>query len=181
MIQPAPRTGLLDRTEGHLALSTAPTAPGVIVLSAPDELGEALAAAGVHAIRSGDVDAGAAALREHGAVAVYVLGFGAAGSEALRAATREGVAGAISFGGAPPLDATGFAAPVLAFYGGADASIADADIRSFYDALNAQHVLEETVVYDGAPADFFTRPDEFPDACADAWHRLLRFVGVPAS
>jgi carboxymethylenebutenolidase len=181
VIQPAPRTGLLDRVEGSLALSTAPTAPGVVVLDAPDGLAEALADAGVHALSSGDVEAGAATLRGHGAAAVYVLGFGAAGTAALRAAAQEGMAGAISFAGPPPLDEAGFVAPVLAFYGGADASIPDADIRAFYDALNAQRVLEETVVYDGAPADFFTRPDDFPDACADAWHRLLRFVGVPAS
>jgi dienelactone hydrolase len=180
VIQPAPRTGLLDRVDGPLALSTAPTAPGVVVLGAPDGLAAALADAGVHALASTDVDPAVAELRGHGAVAVYVLGFGAAGTEALRTAARDGVAGAISFAGAPPLDEPGLGAAVLAFYGGADTTIPDADIRAFYDALNARHVLEETVVYDGAPADFFTRPEEFPDACADAWHRLLRFVGVPA-
>jgi dienelactone hydrolase len=181
VIQPAPRTGLLDRVDGALALSAAPTAPGVVVLGAPDELPEALADAGVHALAATDVEAAAAELRRHGAVAIYALGFGAAGTHALRAAARDGVAGAISFAGAPPLDEPRFAAPVLAFYGGADGAIPDADIRAFYDALNGQHVLEETVVYDAAPADFFTRADEFPDACADAWHRVLRFVGVPAS
>jgi carboxymethylenebutenolidase len=181
VIQPAPRTGLLDRVAGPLALSAAPTAPGIVVLGAPDGFVEALADAGVHGLASADVHAGAAELRGRGAVAVYVLGFGPAGTDALRSATQADVAGAISFAGAPPLDEPRFVAPVLAFYGGADPTIPDAEIRAFYDALNAQHVLEETVVYDGAPADFFTRPDEFPDACADAWHRLLRFVGVPAS
>jgi dienelactone hydrolase len=176
VIQPPPRTGLLDRVDGALALSRAPTAPGVVVLDAPEGLLEALADAGVHALGSGDVEAAAAELRGRGAVAVYALGFGTAGTEALRSA---GVAGAIAFAAPPPDEVPG--APVLAFYGGADTTIPDADIRAFYDALNAHHVLEETVVYDGAPADFFVRPDEFPDACADAWHRLLRFVGVPAS
>ena len=75
-----------------------------------------------------------------------------------------------------------FVAPVLALYGGADEGISDADIRAFYDALHASHVLEETVVYDGAPHGFFDRAmAEHADACADAWHRVLRFMGVPAT
>jgi dienelactone hydrolase len=175
LIAPPPRTGLLRSNEGRLALSTAPTAPGIVLVAAPDGLAELLADAGVHAGTDADE------LRAHGAVAVYVLGFGADGAAALREGTKEDVAGVIGVAAPPPLDlADAFVAPVLAFYGGSDPTIPDADIRSFYDALNARHVLEETVVYDGAPADFFTRAEEHPDACADAWHRLLRFVGVPA-
>ena len=60
--------------------------------------------------------------------------------------------------------------------------ISDGEIRAFYDALHAAHVLEETVVYDGAPHGFFDRAmAEHTDACDDAWHRVLRFMGVPAS
>jgi dienelactone hydrolase len=175
VIAPPPRTGLLDRRDGPLALSTAPTAPGVVVLGGPDGLVEALADAGVHAGEAVSADE----LRARGAVAVYVLGFGAAGTEALRAGTRADVAGVIGVAAPPPLDAE-VVVPVLALYGGADTSIPDSAIEAFYDALHARHVLEETVVYDGAPGDFLVRPDEHPDECADAWHRILRFVGVPA-
>lgn len=240
-----PRSGLRGETErvtltgtdgnsfaATFARSTAPTAPGVVVL--PDvrglhpyyeALADALADAGVHAlaidlygrtagaehrdagfdfaehraaatdagIRS-DVRAAADELRRRGAGVVYVLGFCFGGRAAFMQGTEEGLAGVIGFygwparveaGGSSPLEearAGRFRTPVLALYGGADERIPDADVRAFYDALAAAHVPEETVVYDGAPHSFFDRAmDDHADACDDAWHRVLRFMGVPVT
>ena len=240
-----PRTGFHATTErltlraadenelaAALALSTAPTAPGVVVL--PDirglhpyyeALADALAGAGVHALaidlygrtagaayrdesfewkehRAAATDAGVredvraarAELARRGATAVFVLGFCFGGRAAFMQGTEDGVAGVVGFYGWPTREEPGgsspvrearegrFVAPVLALYGGADEGIADADIRAFYDALNEARVLEETVVYDGAPHGFFDRAmAEHSDACDDAWRRVLRFMGVPAT
>jgi carboxymethylenebutenolidase len=170
------------------------TAPGVAVLGGgayERALAELLETAGLHAV-AGALEASVEELRRRGAAAVYVLGFDEAGREALLAGAREGIAGVVAFHPEPAVERDGVSplgearagrlvAPVLAFYGGADDAVADAEITALYDALNAAHVLEETVVYDGAPRGFFDA--ELPgqaQACADAWHRLLRFVGVPA-
>jgi carboxymethylenebutenolidase len=240
-----PRTGLRGETKrltltaadgnelaATLALSTAPTAPGVVIV--PDvrglhpyyeALAEAFADAGVHALaidfygrtagashrgegfefaehRAGATDTGVRAdvlvareeLQRRGAAAVYVLGFCFGGRAAFMAGTEPGVAGVVGFYGWPAREEEGgssplrearegrLKAPVLALYGGADDKIPDADIRAFYDALNDAHVLEETVVYDGAPHSFFDRSmDEHALACDDAWHRVLRFMGVPVT
>jgi carboxymethylenebutenolidase len=140
-----------------------------------------------------DVRAAREELRRRGAVAVYVLGFCFGGRAALMQGTDEGVAGVVGFdrgpagevvGGSSPLRVARevrFVSPVLTLYGGADDKIPDADIEAFYEALHAAHVLEETVVYDGAPHSFFDRTAaEHAQACEDAWSRMLRFMGVPA-
>jgi carboxymethylenebutenolidase len=212
--------------------STAPTAPGVVVL--PDvrglhpyyeALADAFADAGVHALaidlygrtagaghrdaefdfaehRAAATDAGirsdvrvaAEELRRRGAGVVYVLGFCFGGRAAFMQGSEDGVAGVIGFygwparveeGGSSPIEearAGRLQAPVLALYGGADDKIPDADIEAFYQALSAAHVLEETVVYEGAPHSFFDRAmSEHAEACEDAWHRVLRFMGVPVT
>lgn len=163
--------------------------PGVVVLSGPD-LTDAFAAAGVDAVAlaaDGDVRAAREELRRRGAVAVYVLGFGAGGHAALLAGTGDGVAGVISVCGSPagePTEAVRegrLTAPVLAFYAGADDTVPDPEIEAFYAALKDAHMLEETVVYDGVPRGFFADgAEEHAQAREDAWHRILRFVGVPA-
>ncbi len=163
--------------------------PGVVVLAGPD-LGAAFAEAGVDAVAlpvDGDVAAARDELRARGAVAVYVLGFGAGGRAALLCAADPDVAGVISFYGPPagePVElarAGRLTAPVLSFYAGAGGSVPDAEIEELYAALHAGHVLEETVVYDGVPEGFFERPgDGDGQAREDAWHRILRFLGVPA-
>jgi carboxymethylenebutenolidase len=132
-------------------------------------------------------------LRRRGAAAVYVLGFCFGGRAAFMQGTDAGVAGVVGFygwparreegGSSPVLEAREgrFVAPVLALYGGADDRIPDSDVEAFYEALRAAHVLEETVVYDGAPHSFFDRSmSEHAAACDDAWHRVLRFIGVQA-
>ena len=125
---------------------------------------------------------------------VYVLGFCFGGRAAFMQGREDGVAGVIGFygwparaeeGGSSPIEearAGRVKAPVLALYGGADDKIPDADIEAFYEALSAAHVLEETVVYEGAPHSFFDRAmTEHAAACEDAWHRMLRFMGVPVT
>ena len=240
-----PRTGLLGETErltiagedgnafaATFARSTAPTAPGVVLL--PDvrglhpyyeALAEAFADAGVHALaidlygrtagpehRGGefdyaehraaatdagirsDVRAAAAQLRRSGAQVVYVLGFCFGGRAAFMQGVADDIAGVIGFygwparaeaGGSSPLEearAGRLQAPVLALYGGADDKIPDTDIEAFYQALSEAHVLEETIVYEGAPHSFFDRSmAEHAEACDDAWRRVLRFMGVPAT
>jgi carboxymethylenebutenolidase len=239
-----PRTGLCagserltltaedgNRIAATLATSTAPTAPGVVLI--PDvrglhpyyeALADSLAEAGVHAIaidpygrtagvgyradsfamkehRAAATDAGVredvrsarAELRRRGATAIYVLGFCFGGRAAFMQGTEDDVDGVIGFYGWPAREEDGgsspvrearegrFVAPVLALYGGADEGIRDSDIQAFYDGLRATHVLEETVVYDGAPHSFFDRAmTAHADACDDAWRRVLRFMGVPA-
>jgi carboxymethylenebutenolidase len=156
------------------------------------DFAEHRAAATDAGIRS-DVHAAAAELRRRGAGAVYVLGFCFGGRAAFMQGTEEGIAGVIGFygwparveaGGSSPIEearAGRLKAPVLALYGGADDKIPSADIEAFYGALTEAHVLEETVVYEGAPHSFFDRAmTEHAEACDDAWHRVLRFMGVPA-
>ena len=61
--------------------------------------------------------------------------------------------------------------------GGADAGIPVEQVRAFEPALEAAGVEHELVVYDGAPHSFFDRKhEEFADASADAWSRVLAFV-----
>jgi carboxymethylenebutenolidase len=136
-----------------------------------------------------DVRAGCEELRRRGAGAVYVLGFCFGGRAAFMQATEQGVAGVVGFYGWPAREEEGgssplrearegrIVAPVLALYGGADDKIPDADIEAFYAALHDAHVLEETVVYDGAPHSFFDRSmEEHAEACEDAWRRVLGFL-----
>jgi carboxymethylenebutenolidase len=141
-----------------------------------------------------DVRAAADELRARGASVVYALGFCFGGRAAFMQGTQPGIAGVVGFygwpakaedGGSSPIEEARsgrLTAPVLAIYGGADDKIPDTDIEAFYEALHERHVLEETVVYDGAPHSFFDRSmDAHADACDDAWHRMLRFMGVPVT
>ena len=71
---------------------------------------------------------------------------------------------------------------MLALYGGADEGIPPEHAEEFAAALDAGGTPQESVVYDGAPHSFFDRSmQEHADACADAWFRVLRFMGVPPS
>ena len=61
--------------------------------------------------------------------------------------------------------------------GGADEGIPVDQVRAFEQALVDAGVEHEIVVYDGAPHSFFDRKQEqFADASADAWSRVLAFV-----
>jgi carboxymethylenebutenolidase len=68
-------------------------------------------------------------------------------------------------------------APILALIAGADQAISAEDVAEFERALEEAGVEHEVVVYPGAPHSFFDRRhEEFADASADAWERVLGFV-----
>jgi carboxymethylenebutenolidase len=139
----------------------------------------------------GDFDTGIAHLRGTGvADRVVSLGFCMGGRFAyLTSAPRFGLAGAIGLYGAPgPLRgapgptqlAAELAAPILALFGGADEGIPPSAVAELTAALAAAGVPHEVVTYPGAPHAFFEMEwREYADAQADAWQRILRFVGKP--
>jgi len=69
------------------------------------------------------------------------------------------------------------ACPILALQAGDDANISAEDNAAFEAALVAAGIEHELVTYPGAPHSFFDRKqEEFADASADAWSRVLEFV-----
>jgi carboxymethylenebutenolidase len=68
--------------------------------------------------------------------------------------------------------------PLLGLFGGADPLIPPEDIEAFDAALTRNGVPHEIVSYPGAPHSFFDRSfDEHAEASADAWRRVLDFLG----
>ncbi|MDP8905703.1 MAG: dienelactone hydrolase family protein [Chloroflexota bacterium] len=130
-----------------------------------------------------------------GAGSVFSIGFCFGGRLSFLAATRPelGLAGVIGFYGWPvgsfragmpaPADvAAEMRCPVLAIFGGADEGIPGDDVEHFRSALVAAGVEHEIVVYPGASHSFFDRKaEEFADASADAWRRVLDFVRQSAA
>jgi carboxymethylenebutenolidase len=141
-------------------------------------------AAGIQA----DVAAAVSHLRSHAGVrAVFTIGFCFGGRHSwLSTAAGHGLAGAVGFYGStgvrngedgPTRRAAEFRAPILALMGGADRAISADDVAEFESALAAAGVEHEVVTYDGAPHSFFDRKqEEFADASADAWRRVLAFL-----
>ena len=69
--------------------------------------------------------------------------------------------------------------PVLALFGEADESIPAADRADFDAGLERAGVDHEIVTYPGAPHSFFDRKqEEFAEASADAWTRVLDFLAA---
>ena len=119
--------------------------------------------------------------------AVFTVGFCYGGRNSwLSAAGGHGLAGAVGFYGMPGLrdDRPGPAqlagmieAPILALQAGDDQHITREDNAEFDEALSAAGVEHEIVTYDGAPHSFFDRSyEEFADASANAWSRVLAFL-----
>ncbi|MCL4395016.1 MAG: dienelactone hydrolase family protein [Chloroflexi bacterium] len=70
--------------------------------------------------------------------------------------------------------------PVLGLFGGADASIPQTDRDRLNEQLSAAGVKHEIVAYPGATHSFFDRRNaEFAAESADAWKRMLAFLGTP--
>jgi len=126
-------------------------------------------------------------LRAAGCGAIFTVGFCFGGRRSwLAAASGHGLAGAIGFYGRPAADDEGkgpipqageLAAPILALMGGDDPGIPVADAEAFDAALDDARVEHEVVIYPEAPHSFFDRKhEEFADASADAWSRVLAFV-----
>jgi carboxymethylenebutenolidase len=118
---------------------------------------------------------------------IFTVGFCFGGRHSwLSAAGGHGLAGAVGFYGGPgerngqpgPTQRAGeLAAPILALQAGDDANITAEDNAAFDAALATAGVEHEIVTYDGAPHSFFDRKyEEFADASADAWERVLAFV-----
>jgi carboxymethylenebutenolidase len=128
-----------------------------------------------------DVGAGVDYLRGLGCRSVFTIGFCFGGRASwLAAAGGHGLAGAVGFYGHPAdviPRAAEIEAPILALQAGADRNITADDNAAFERALSDARVEHELVVYDGAPHSFFDRlQDEFADASADAWQRVLDFI-----
>jgi carboxymethylenebutenolidase len=125
--------------------------------------------------------------------AIVTLGFCMGGRQSwLAAADGHGLAGAIGFYGRPgrgtdgsdgPAQLAGaIEAPILALQAGADRNITAEANAAFGEALSAAGVEHEIVTYDGAPHSFFDRSyEEFADASANAWHRVLAFLELHAA
>lgn len=129
-----------------------------------------------------------------GPTSVFTVGFCFGGRISFnQAAGGRGLAGVVGFYGrvaeeepgdptAPVVQAVRYACPVLGLFGGADPKITGEHVGTFRWALEASRVPNEIVVYEGAPHSFFDRAFiEQEAACADAWARVLAFIGRNAS
>jgi carboxymethylenebutenolidase len=134
-----------------------------------------------------DVGAAVAYLRDQGVQRIFTVGFCFGGRNSwLSAAGGHGLAGSVGFYGGPgerngrpgPTQlASRITAPILALQAGDDQHITAEMNRDFDEALTAAGVEHEIVVYAGAPHSFFDRKhEEFAEASADAWSRVLAFV-----
>jgi carboxymethylenebutenolidase len=134
-----------------------------------------------------DVRAAVQRSHDNGFHAVFTVGFCFGGRNSwLAAAYGHGLAGAIGFYGNPaerdgepgPIKrAADFDSPILALQAGDDQHITPELNALFEEALDEAGIDYELVVYDGAPHSFFDRRyEEFAEASADAWARVLAFV-----
>ena len=134
-----------------------------------------------------DVGACVRDLRERGCTSIFTVGFCMGGRQSwLAAAAGHGLKGAVGFYGHPgerngvagPIQhAAAIECPILALQAGDDQNITAEDNAQFDEALREAEVDHEVIVYEGAPHSFFDRKQEqFADASADAWRRVLEFL-----
>ncbi len=70
-----------------------------------------------------------------------------------------------------------FECAVLALMAGDDQGIPVDVVEEFRSAMDQAGIENEVTVYPGAPHSFFDRKqEEFADASADAWRRVLEFI-----
>jgi carboxymethylenebutenolidase len=120
------------------------------------------------------------------AQSIVTVGFCLGGRQSwLAAADGHGLAGAVGFYGQPkerespgPTQRAGeMECPILALQAGDDQNITAEDNAAFEAALTKAGVEHELITYEGAPHSFFDRKQEqFADASADAWERVVRFI-----
>jgi carboxymethylenebutenolidase len=117
---------------------------------------------------------------------IFTVGFCFGGSSSWhQAAAGHGLSGAIGFYGNPKRPPVGpiervddFECPVLGLMAGDDPGIPVEVVDEFRTALDSAGKENEIIVYPGAPHSFFDRKqEEFVDASADAWRRVLDFIG----
>jgi carboxymethylenebutenolidase len=134
-----------------------------------------------------DVGACVRHLRALDSRSIFTVGFCFGGRHSwLAAASGHGLAGAVGFYGFPterdgvlgPAErADEIECPILALQAGADQNITEVENAAFEAALREAGVEHEIVVYEGAPHSFFDRKqEEYADASADAWRRVLDFI-----
>lgn len=69
--------------------------------------------------------------------------------------------------------------PVLGLFGGADQGIPPSDVQKLDEQLDVAKVKHDIVTYPNAPHSFFDRKaTEFASESADAWKRVLGFIGA---
>jgi carboxymethylenebutenolidase len=117
---------------------------------------------------------------------IFTVGFCFGGRYSwLSAADGHGLAGAVGFYGNPrerewpgPIQrASEMECPILALQAGDDQNITAEDNAAFERALTDAGIEHELVTYEGAPHSFFDRKqEEFAEASADAWQRVLTFI-----
>jgi carboxymethylenebutenolidase len=124
----------------------------------------------------------------HRVRAVFTIGFCFGGRLSFLANTLGlDLAGSIGFYGWPvgargdipaPADSTGLmTGPVLGIFGGADRGIPSEAVEAFGGALAATGIPHDVITYPAAPHSFFDRKaEDFGDASADAWERVLAFI-----
>jgi carboxymethylenebutenolidase len=135
-----------------------------------------------------DVAAAVAWLAERGAESIFTVGFCMGGRHSwLAAAAGHDLSGAVGFYGRPGEGRDGapgpaqvadrIEAPILALQAGADQNITADDNAAFRKALESAEVEYELIEYEGAPHSFFDRKQEdYAEASADAWQRVLAFI-----
>jgi carboxymethylenebutenolidase len=138
-----------------------------------------------------DVGAAVARLRSNNPAArIFTVGFCFGGSASWRqAAAGHGLAGVIGFyghpdrrrndGSGPVMDVVGqMTCPVLGLVAGDDPGIPAEAIEAFDAALTSAGVSHELVTYPDTPHSFFDRRyAEYAEQSADAWQRILAFIG----
>lgn len=130
-----------------------------------------------------DVEAAVRHLAPEGRHPVHTVGFCFGGSHSWRLGASDlGLAGAVGFYGRPVLVddvVDDVRAPVLMLVAGADRATPVEESLGLARRLEAAGACVEVHVYEGAPHSFFDRSFvEHADACADAWGRVLAFLGV---
>lgn len=133
---------------------------------------------------AGDIAAAAAHLRGGGSRPVFSLGFCFGGSQSwIQSALDPDLAGCIGFYGRPaecrPYVGD-MQVPLLLLVAGADAFTPAAEFERFAAELADAGVDHEMTVYAGAPHSFFDGAAGHPEACDDAWRRVLDFVTARA-
>lgn len=136
-----------------------------------------------------DTAAAIEALKERtGAESAVTVGFCFGGLHSFLAdAAGVDLAGAVGFyaglntarfGVPSPIDrAADMRGPILGLFGEADEGIPVELVEQFEANLASAGVEHEIKLYPGAPHSFFDRKyEEFAEACADAWRRVLGFL-----
>lgn len=140
---------------------------------------------------SADVSAAVAHLRDDNPDRkLFTVGFCFGGGNSWhQAANGHGLSGVIGFYGIPDREfPTGAGTvidrvsemdcPLLALMGGEDPGIPAESIAAFEAALADAEVQHDVITYPNAPHSFFDRAqEEFASESADAWQRVLAFIG----